>query len=111
MIKIARTPPTTPMTISSFSPCGGGSVGIEASENERKENNSSCFLMLRTIIFCGGGVLAISCKTFHHSKMRQKILQGQLWKTIERVLSTIQVLFMKFKKIFPQDTDYKRTRI
>ena len=33
------------MTISGFRPCGGGSDG-KASDTERKENNSSCFLML-----------------------------------------------------------------
>lgn len=45
MITINRTPPTTPTTISGFRPCGGGSDG-KASDTERKENNSSCFLML-----------------------------------------------------------------
>ena len=45
MIKINRTPPTTPMAImiSCFSPCEGGS---DASDTERNKNNFYCCLML-----------------------------------------------------------------
>ena len=123
MIKINRTPPTTPTTISTFSPCGGGSVGIKASDNERKKNDYSCFSMLlelqtdhyflrvveAVVLAVGEGRVALGFEHFPKTippqqKTAKNIARGTVGNHQKRAF----YLPEKFKKILGQVTDHEK---